>query len=148
MFKTSIAKTSLPKSSIAYFQTFQKRYYEEVLPRNLYFKKTLGTILKKFKKKKKKLFSADSIEKREKTFFNKLNTSFVSGNKLFWKIVKSFFSNKGSHQGNLKLVEGNKLLQDDSKVAEGLKFFEETVSNLDFNENSLMISFPLNQYQN
>ena len=72
----------------------------------------------------------------------------MSGNKLFWKIFKSFFSNKGSHQGNLKLVEGNKLLQDDSKVAEGLKFFEETVSNLDFNENSLMISFPLNQYQN
>ena len=60
------------------------------------------------------------------------------GNKLFWEIVKSFFSNKGSHQGNLKLVEGNKLLQDDSKVAEGLKFFEETVSNSHFNENSLM----------
>ena len=58
------------------------------------------------------------------------------GNKLFWKVVKSFFSNKGSNQGNLKLVEGNKLLQDDSKVAEGLKFFEETFSNLDLKFNN------------
>ena len=56
VFKTSIAKTSLLKSSIAYFQTFKKRYYEEVLPRNLYFKKTLGTILKKLKKKQKNYF--------------------------------------------------------------------------------------------
>ena len=120
-----------------------KRSYLEI-----YISKKRSELSLKNLKKKKKLFSADSIEKREKTFFNKLSTSFVSGNKLFWKIVKSFFSNKGSHQGNLKLVEGNKLLQDDSKDAEGLKFFEETVSNLDFNENSLMISFPLNQYQN
>ena len=49
-------------------------------------------------------------------------------NKLFWKTVKPFSSNKGSHQGNIKLVESNKLLQDDSEVAEELsKFFKETV---------------------
>ena len=44
-------------------------------------------------------------------------------NKLFWKTVKPFFSNNGSHQGNIKLVEGDKLLQDDSKVAEELNSF-------------------------
>ena len=36
----------------------------------------------------------------------------VIGNK--W--VKRFFSNKGSHRANVKLVEGDKLLQDDSEV--------------------------------
>ena len=42
----------------------------------------------------------------------------MSNNKLFWKNVKSFFSHNGSHRVNIKLVEGNKLLQDDSEVAE------------------------------
>ena len=55
----------------------------------------------------------------------------MSDNKLFWKTVKPFFSNKGSHRGNTKLVEDDKLLQDDSEVAEELNnFFKEVVSTL------------------
>ena len=62
-------------------------------------------------------------------------------NKLFWKAVKPFFSNKGSHRGNRKLVEGDKLLQDDSEVAEELNnFFKEAVSTLNVNENSYIIN--------
>ena len=62
-------------------------------------------------------------------------------NKLFWKTVKPFFSNNGSHQGNIKLVEGEKLLQDDSEVAEELNnSFKEAVSTLDINENSYIIN--------
>ena len=58
----------------------------------------------------------------------------MSDNKLFWKTVKPFFSKNGSHQVNIKLVEGDKLLQDDSEVAEELnKFFKEAVSTLDVN---------------
>ena len=101
----------------------------------------------------------------------------MSGNKLFWKNVKLFFSNKESHRGNIKQVEDDKLLQDDSEVAEELNnLFKGAVSTLYINENSyiinydsinisdpiekaininfiqafysLMISFPLNQYPN
>ena len=62
-------------------------------------------------------------------------------NKLFLKTVKLFFSNKGSHRGNIKLVEGNKLLQDDSEVAEELNnFFKEANSTLDVNENSHILN--------
>ena len=65
----------------------------------------------------------------------------MSDNKLFWKTVKPFFSNNGSHQGNIKLVEGDKLLQDDSEVAEELNnFFKEAGSTLDINENSYIIN--------
>ena len=54
---------------------------------------------------------------------------------------KTFFSNKGSHRGNIKLGEGDKLLQDDSEVAEELNnFFKEAVSTLDVNENSYIIN--------
>ena len=80
-------------------------------------------------------------KKERKNFFNKLNTSFVLDNELFWKTVKPFFSNNGSHRVNIKLVEGDKLLQDDSKVAEELNnFFKEAVSILDVIENSYIIS--------
>ena len=65
----------------------------------------------------------------------------MSDNKLFWKTVKPFFSNKRSHRGNIKLSEGDKLLQDDSEVAEELnKFFKKAVSTLDVNENSYIIN--------
>ena len=90
-----------------------------MLPRKSIFQKTHRPLLKKLKKNKKTI-AADSTKKREKNFFNKLNTSFVSDNKLFWKNVKPFFSKNGSHLGNIKLVEGDKLLQDDSEVTEDL----------------------------
>ena len=53
----------------------------------------------------------------------------MADNKLFWKTVKLFFSSKGSHWGNIKLIGGNKLLQDDREIAEELRnFFKEAVS--------------------
>ena len=62
-------------------------------------------------------------------------------NKLFSKTVKSFLSSNGSHRGNIKLVEGDKLLEDDSEVAEELNnFFKEAVSTLNVNENSYIIN--------
>ena len=67
----------------------------------------------------------------------------MSDNKLFWKTVKPFFSKNGSHRSTIKLVEGVKLLQDDSEVAEELNnFFKEAVSTLNVNENSYIISSP------
>ena len=65
----------------------------------------------------------------------------MSDNTLFWKTAKPFFSNNGSHRGNIKLAEGDKLLQDDSEVVEELNnFFKEAVSTLDVNENSYLIN--------
>ena len=64
-------------------------------------------------------------------------------NKLFWRTIKPFFSNEWSQRGNIKLVESDKLLQDDNEVAEEVKnFFEEAVSTLDINENSYIIIHP------
>ena len=48
------------------------------------------------KQKTKKTIVPDSTKKREKNFFNKLNTSFVSDNR---------FLCEGNHSGNIKLVE-------------------------------------------
>ena len=65
----------------------------------------------------------------------------MSGNKLFWKTIKPFFSYNGSYWGNIKLVESDKLLKDDSEVAAALNyFFKDAVSTLDVNENSYIIN--------
>ena len=77
----------------------------------------------------------------------------MSGNKLFWKTGKPFFSKNGSQRGNIKLVERDKLLQDHSEVPEGLNnFFIEAVSSLDVNEKSyktasIYISDPIEKLQ-
>ena len=72
----------------------------------------------------------------------------MSDNKLFWKTVKPFFSNKGSHRGNIKLVEGDKLLQDDSEVAEELNnFFKEAVSTLDVRCFSHTVEKAISKYK-
>ena len=65
----------------------------------------------------------------------------MSDNRLFWKTVKPFFSNNGSHRGNIKLIEGDKLLQDDNEVAEEVNnVFKGAISTLDVNENSYIIN--------
>ena len=68
----------------------------------------------------------------------------MSDDKLFWKTVKPFFSNKRNRRGNIKLVEGDKIVQDDSEVAKALKnFFTEAVLTLDINENPYIINSTL-----
>ena len=66
---------------------------------------------------------------------------FPFDNKLFWKTIKPFFSNKGSSGSNIKLVEKDEILQDDQKIAEELNtFFKNAVSTLDINENASIIN--------
>ena len=85
----------------------------------------------------KKTISVYCIKKREKNFFNSLNTSFVNDNRLFSKRVKPFFSNKGSSGNKIKLVENDELLQDDKNSAEEMNnFFKNAVLTLDIKENS------------
>ena len=56
-------------------------------------------------------------------FFNGLNPSFVTNNKLFWKTVKPFFLDKENYGANTKLVEGEEVLQNNSEITEKLNEF-------------------------
>ena len=106
---------------------------------NVYFKKRTNKFLRAYKKQNN--YCSRLYKKERKNFFNKLNPSFVNDNKLFWKTIKPFFSNKGSSGSNIKLVEKDEILQDDKKIAEELNtFFKNAVSTLDINENSSIIN--------
>ena len=70
-----------------------------------------------------------------------INPSFITVNKLFWKTVKPFFSDKGNYGANIKLVEREQVLQNDSEIAEKLnEFFRNAVSTLGITENSFLIN--------
>ena len=102
---------------------------------NIYFKKRTDESLRLYKKQK------NYCSMLYKKFFNKLNPSFANDNKLFWKTIKWFFSNKGSSGSNIKLVENDKILQDDKKIAQELNsFLKNAVSTLEINKNSSIIN--------
>ena len=84
----------------------------------------------------RKAFAADCIKKERTRFFNNLNPSFVTDNKLFWKTIKPFFSNKGNYRSQIKLAEKDEVLQDNDLIAKELnKFFKNAVSTLYIKEN-------------
>ena len=62
-------------------------------------------------------------KKERKKFFNELNPSFVTDNKLFLKTVKPFFSDKGNYGANIKLFQEEEVLQNHSEIAEKLNEF-------------------------
>ena len=108
----------------------KKSYLEKV-----YFEKQTTQSLERYKKQKN--YCSRLYKKERKYFFNRLNTSFANDNKLFWKTVKPFISNKGSFGNKMKLVQNDELLQDDKNIAEEVNtFFKNAVLTLDIKENS------------
>ena len=91
--------------------------------------------------KKQKNYCSRLYKKERKKFSNGLNPSFVTDNKLFWKTVKPFFSDKGNYGANIKLVKREQVLQNDSEIAKKLnEFFRNAVSTLGITENSFLIN--------
>ena len=55
--------------------------------------------------------------------------------------MKAFFSDKGNYGDNIKLVEEQQVLQNDSKITEQLnEFFKNAISTLGITENSFIIN--------
>ena len=89
-------------------------------------------------KKQKNIYSR-LYKKVRKRFFNDLNQSFVTDNKLFWKTTKPFFSNKRNYKLQIKLVEEDEVLEKDHLIAKELKkFFKNAVSTINIKENRLI----------
>ena len=57
------------------------------------------------------------LRKTKKEYFNSLSIKQVSNNKLFWKSVKPFFSDKGSNSSKITLVEENNIVSDEEEIA-------------------------------
>ena len=74
-------------------------------------------------------------KKERKRFFNGLNPSFVTDNKIFRKTVRPFSSDKGNYGANITLVE-KEVFQNDGEITKNLnEFFKNEVSTLGITEN-------------
>ena len=87
----------------------------------VYYKSKSEKSFKAYKKQKN--FCSRLYKKERKRFFNNLNRFFVTDNKLFWKTIKPFFSNKVNYGSQIKLAEKDEVLQDDDLIAKELNKF-------------------------
>ena len=69
----------------------------------IYFKKQTNESLKAYKKQK--IYCSKLYKKERKKIFDNLNTSVVSDNKTFWKVIKPVFTNKSTFGRNIKLTQ-------------------------------------------
>ena len=77
---------------------------------------------------------ATMVRKSKKNYFNNLNVRNITDNKQFWKTVKPFFSSKVGDNETITLLEGDKVVSEDSEVTETFKsYFETVVENLGIN---------------
>ena len=58
------------------------------------------------------------VRKAKKNYFNNLNVGIVTDNKQFWKTLKHFFTSKIFDNARITLIEGEKVVSEDRKVAE------------------------------
>ena len=80
---------------------------------------------------KQRNFCVSLLRKTEKQYYQNLNEKSVLDNKLFWKTVKPFLSEKMSGMDKIHLIENNELIKNDLKTAEVLNnFFSNIVQNL------------------
>ena len=72
------------------------------------------------------------LRNTKKEFYNNLNVKYIAENKLFWKTVKTLFTDKPLKDERITLVENNKVVSDESKLVEiSRKYFGNIVQNLE-----------------
>ena len=119
---------------------------------------------------KQRNYCVSLIRREKKEFFSKLNTTDISGNKVFWNKIKPLFTDKIKSKSKITLIEkelnkdsneiiSEKIISNNNDVAETLnKFFVNIVPNLkiptnhDFAINFKVTGDPIvdaiNKYEN
>ena len=62
-------------------------------------------------------------KKERKKYYANLDLKNITDNKRFWKTIKTFLTDKGTTSQKITLIESDKILSEDSKVAETLIFY-------------------------
>ena len=81
--------------------------------------------------RKQRNFCVSLLRKTKRRYYENLNEKSVTDNKLFWKNVKPFLSDKIIDKDETHLTENNELVKTDIETAEVLNhFFSNVVQNL------------------
>ena len=77
--------------------------------------------------KKQRNFCVNVLKRAKKEHFANLDTNSISDNKNFWQNVKPLFSNKFKGKTTIKLVENDKMIDNEIEIA---KIFNEYFVNI------------------
>ena len=84
--------------------------------------------------KKQKNYCSRLYKKERRRYYTNLDVKNIMDNKKFWRAIKPFLSDKGVGRTDITLIEGDKIIQDDSEVANTLNdFFSNAVASLKIN---------------
>ena len=88
---------------------------------NQYYKNKSDTNLRVYKRQKN--YCSRLYKKERKKYYASLDIKKVTDNKKFWKTMKPFFSDKGAGKTDIILIEGDKIIQADSEIADVMNNF-------------------------
>ena len=91
--------------------------------------------------RKQRNYCSKLYKKERKKYYNNLDLKNITDNKLFWKTIKPFLSDKGSKGSKITLIDDNKnVVSDDHNVSETLNnFFKSAVDSLEIDENKFLL---------
>ena len=111
-FSRSSCKGFIVSSRENHSQYATKAWGKAIMRRSklekIYFKKPTNESLKAYKKQKH--YYSKLYKKERKQFIDNFNTSVVSDNSTFLKVIKPFFTNKSTFGRNRKLLEKEEIL--------------------------------------
>ena len=94
-----------------------------------------STVENRNKYKKHKNFCSKLYKKERKNFYSQLDIKNITDNKLFWKTMKPFLSEKCTYASKISLVHNDNVISDDQESADTFNnFFEHAVDNLGIQE--------------
>ena len=90
---------------------------------------------------KQKNFCNRLYKKERKKYYSNLNLANINDNKKFWKTMKPLFGDKGGIRENIVLINNDKIISEDTEIAQTFNnFFENTVNSLGIVENKLLLN--------
>ena len=93
------------------------------------------TVENRNKYKKHKNFCSKLYKKEREKFYSQLDIKNITDNKLFWKTMKLFLSEKCTYASKISLVHNGNVISDDQELADKFNnFFEHAVDNLEIQE--------------
>ena len=103
-----------------------------------YFKKGTEKSYERFRKHRN--FCSKLYKKERKKYYNNIDLKQVNDNKRFWDTVKPFLSEKSKCYSKISLVENNKLITDDDKIATCFSnYFKDAVDCLNISTSSHLL---------
>ena len=100
---------------------------------NMYISNSTVENMNKYKKHKN--ICSKLYKKERKKFYSQLDIKNITDNKLFWKTMKPFLSEKCTYASKISLVPNDNVISDDQELADTFNnFFEHAVDNLGIQE--------------